>query len=1155
MKHTPIILVLLASLSGTASFAAPAQATLARQEAPLDGWAAQAGGTRGGGGAGPADTLTVRTPAQLRSALEHGVSRIVQVEGIVDMSEGRPYTDAKDQARRGLVRLRSNTTLIGVGANAGFINAHLQVSKASQVIIRNLNLRNPCDVAPTWDPNDGPKGNWNADFDAISISSSDHVWIDHNSFTDAPFTDDRLPVENGKLKQCHDGALDISGGSDFVTVSYNRFALHQKNTLVGSSDKALGDSGHLRVTFSNNLFENVASRAPRVRFGQVHLFNNYHVGDRKHPAYKHEYGVGVAMQARIVSHANAFEIAGARACTDAVRSFEADGPDAGVFTDSGSLLNGRPLAPCGVAPTPAWTVPYPFTPRPADAVREHVLANAGAGKLAERKAAPGCPTADFAFCDGFARANGKEWERVTGGAAPAIRKGMLHLGGTATALAASNNPRLNALDPARAFVEARVRPAGSSAAARQFYLLGRYVDARNWVGAGFDLSAAGDTVHIQLVTMQDGVLTRLKNVPRARLPAGRLAMLRLEMAPGMLAVYLDGEKITTAPQPAFVAARARVGLYSQGAFELDDLRAGQPGVQPPRLAPALAGPHVDAQAGDPPRLLPISAIGSDGATRLAFRAQSSNPAVASVSVAAGAITIVPKSPGAAEILLSGVDDPALQSTIVATIGAPFSASTAALPAAGIVLPAPQAAQVPADTLLRIAFDQPPVPGNAGSVRIYRQSDDALVDIIRNGEEVRAIGYPGQARSRHVRTRAITVDGNTAVIRPRAGALAHDTAYYVLVGDGVLTGSVAGTPFKGIGKAAGWTFRTAPAPTDKPTLTVDDDGPADFRTVQGALNHAMAAYPKAAPVTIDVRNGRYEELLFAIGKDKLTIRGESRDGVLIHALNNDGLNPGSGTSQGAHSPSFSGGRSLFMIEETDLLTLENLTLRNTTLRANTRSGQAETVYFNSEGRLVAKNASFFSEQDTIQVKGYAWFWRTLIEGNVDFIWGANRAALFEESELRSVGDSGNPGSGGYVVQARTVSAADPGFVFLNSALTHGAGPKGNVVPPGTTYLARSPGTASTWDNVAYINCRMGEHVAPIGWAGAGVHREPAPNPALADASHGWREAGSMDLAGKPLDLSRRAGGYQLSADEVRQRFGSRAAVFKGFGGGSGWDPVP
>ena len=35
----------------------------------------------------------------------------------------------------------------------------------------------------------------------------------------------------------------------------------------------------------------------------------------------------------------------------------------------------------------------------------------------------------------------------------------------------------------------------------------------------------------------------------------------------------------------------------------------------------------------------------------------------------------------------------------------------------------------------------------------------------------------------------------------------------------------------------------------------------------------------------------------------------------------------------------------------------------------------------------------------------------------------------------------------------------------------------------------------------------------------------------------------------------AAGGTLSAEEVRQRFGSRAAIFKGFGGGTGWDPAP
>jgi len=381
MKLLPFVLIPSLALAGCAALAPFPTGLSIRQEAPPDGWAAQAGGTRGGADAPGANVLTVTNAAQLRSALGKTIegSRIVQVDGVIDMSEGHPYASNADQARRGKVALPSNTTLVGIGTKSGFVNAHLVVAKVSQVIIRNLNLVNPCDVEPRWDPDDGDMGNWNAEFDAISIVGAQHVWVDHNSFTDAPVTDDLLPVVNGKPRQCHDGALDIREASDYVTVSYNHFALHEKNMLIGASDKAEMDAGRLRVTISNNLFEYVASRAPRVRFGQVHLFNNYHVGDRRHPAYRHAYSVGVAKAARIVSHANVFEIAGARACTDAVRAF-ASGADAGTFSDAGSLLNGAPLAPCGATDSPSWSVPYAFAPLPTSAVPAHVRRHAGAGK-------------------------------------------------------------------------------------------------------------------------------------------------------------------------------------------------------------------------------------------------------------------------------------------------------------------------------------------------------------------------------------------------------------------------------------------------------------------------------------------------------------------------------------------------------------------------------------------------------------------------------------------------------------------------------------------------------------------------------------------------------------------------------------------------------
>jgi pectate lyase len=324
------------------------------------------------------------------------------------------------------------------------------------------------------------------------------------------------------------------------------------------------------------------------------------------------------------------------------------------------------------------------------------------------------------------------------------------------------------------------------------------------------------------------------------------------------------------------------------------------------------------------------------------------------------------------------------------------------------------------------------------------------------------------------------------------------------------------------------------------ITVDDDGDADFKTIQGAIDHAMARYDKATPVTIKIRNGRYEELLSIRNKDQLTLRGESRDGVLIHATNNESLNPGAR-------------RALLLVEGSDLLTLDTLTIRNDTLRATAKSAQAETLYFdNDNGRLIVRNASFFSEQDTIRLKGYAWFYRSLVAGNVDFIWGANRVALFEESEIRSIGDSARRTAGGWLVQARTVTADDKGFVFLNSRLTHGPGPAGDLIAPGSSYLARSPGTPSTWDNVTFINCAMDVHIAPEGWARNGINKQPLPNPA--DGS-GWREYGSRDLQGRPIDLGLRVGGRVLGADEVARGFADRSMIFSAWDSGRGWSIAP
>jgi len=1154
----------------------------ARATAPLDGWASQAGGTGGGANAATNQIYTVTNRAQLLAAIVNGgvAPKIIKLVGTIDMTEGKPYTSTADQSARGAIRLKSNTTLIGDGANAGIVNGHIIVSNVSQIIVRNLKIVNPCDVEPVFDPNDGATGNWNAAYDAIGISGSDHIWIDHNAFTDAPLTDNYLPVENGHVKQCHDGAVDITNASDYVTVSYNVFGEHDKNNLVGSSSSATADEGKLRVTFSNNVFRDVQSRAPRVRFGQVHLFNNYYAGSKTAAVYRNSYSIGPGTNAKVLSNANVFEILGAANCDAIIRN--PGDPSAGAFKDSGSLLNGAALGSCALPATPGWTPPYAFTPRPAALVKANALAQAGSGKLTTAVTGTGpvvvetgptvnCPTTGLYFCDDFQDGGTAKWNllpvpgpngsfRVVDEAAGSPSKVLQYTAATTGGVLALVKPEAFAGVPSGDYyVEARIKPmANSTTGNKQLYLVTRYVDANNWYGGGLNVQSSTTSTQVEIAKMLAGSLSRPFQSRQPIAMDTQFYTVRFELIGSTLTVYLDGRKLGSITDTAFTQ-RGLIGLYTANkSFQIDDVRVGDPRQKPVQLTLDPSALTYSAEAGDAPLNVAVTAVTADN-TPDTFTVASSNPNVVSAVASGNTVTLTPLSAGSASIVFTSGSEPSLTRTIAATVGAQFVQPVQTYPLQGASQPAAQAGAVNVDGALKLTFDRPPALGTIGSIRIFRKSDDALVDVIRLSGESDALGYPGQALVRRVNTAPIRIDGNTAIIVPHANKLAYGTAYYVAIADGVFTGTtLGGLPFVGIGKLGGWSFTTKAAPPTATTLTVDDDGAADFRTVQGALNHAMQAVPKATPVTINVKNGTYDELLYLNGKDNVTIRGESRDGVTIRYTNNETLNPGTGSSQSptiAGSPA--GGRAVMLVEAADMLVLDNLSMTNTTIRSASISGQAETVYFNSDTRLVARNASFYSEQDTLNLKGWAWFYNTLVAGNVDFIWGSSHAALFENSEIRSVGDSASATSGGYVLQARVPAAADIGYVFLNSALTHGPGPGPNHgdVPAGTTYLARSPGGTASWDNIAFVNCKMDSHVATAGWAGLGVNGQPAPNPAVPSADAGWREYGSTTLAGVPIDLRLRVGGYALTDAEVAARFATRAKVFAGYGGGAGWNPQP
>ena len=1183
LRATALLAGALCAAGNMATIAHGATTDPARATAPPDGWASQGGGTTAGASATADQVYTVTNRAQLLAAIANGgtTPKIIKLSGIVDMTEGKPYTSTADQSARGAIRLKSNTTLIGDGASAGLVNGHIILSNVSQIIIRNLKIQNPCDVGPIWDPTDGATGNWNAAYDAIGISGSDHIWIDHNSFTDAPVTDNFLPIENGHAKQCHDGAVDITNASDYVTVSYNVFGEHDKNNLVGSSPTATADEGKLRVTFSNNVFRAIQSRAPRVRFGQVHLFNNYYTGSKSADVYRNSYSVGPGTSAKILSNANVFEIAGAAGCDSVIRN--PGDATAGTFRDTGSLLNGAALGACAVSNATTWTPPYAYTPRPAALVKANALAQAGGGKLTTSIAGTGkvtvdtgpvlnCPATGLYFCDDFQNGTTGKWDlkpvagpngtfSVVPEAAGSASKVLQYTAATTGGVLALVKPGAFAgVASADYYLEARIRPMTNGATStKQLYLITRYVDAGNWYGAGLNVQSSTTSTQVEIAKMLNGSLSR---VAQARSPIAMDAQfytVRFELIGSKLTVYLDGKNMGSVTDASF-AQRGLIGLYTTNkSFQIDDVHVGDPRMKPVQLTLNPSAPTYTAEAGDAPTRITVTAVAADG-TADSFAVRSSNPGVVSAVASGNTVTLTPLSAGNASIVFTSGSESTLTRTITASVAPQFVQPTQTYLLQGASAPAARAGAANIDTVLKLTFDSPPTLGTNGSIRIFRMADDTLVDVIRTHGETDAIGYSGQTVVRRVNTAPIRIDGNTATIALHNGKLNYGTEYYVAIANGVFTNTtLGGTPFVGIGRLGGWSFTTKAAAPTASTVTVDDDDDAaDFRTVQGALNYAMQKFSKTAPVTVNVKNGTYDELLFLNGKDNVTIRGESRDGVLIRYTNNDSLNPGTGASQSPTTTgSPAGGRAVMLIESSDMLVLNNLSLKNTTILSPSISGQAETMYFNSDTRLVAKNASFYSEQDTLNLKGWAWFYNTLVAGNVDFIWGGSHAALFENSEIRSVGISTSATGGGYVLQARVPSASDIGYVFLNSTLTHGPGPGPNHgdIPAGATYLARSPGGTASWDNIAFINCKMDTHIAAAGWAGLGVNGQPAPNPTVPNASSGWREYGSTTLAGTPIDLRMRVGGYVLSDSDVADRFATRAKVFSAYGNGVGWNPQP
>jgi pectate lyase len=296
----------------------------------LVGWATQSGGTTGGQGG---SNTVVTSLSALTSAVSGSSAKTVQVNG--------NFTCSAD------VRIGSNTTVVGVGANSGLTGCGLAVVDENNVIIRNMKISKV------------PAGNGNGD--AIHVDHGTHLWIDHND----------LSSDTTSGTDFYDGLLDMTHAADFITVSWNKIHDHIKCSLVGHSDSnAAEDTGHLKITYHHNMFSNCAERNPRVRFGDpVHVYNNYYV---QTTTFSYSYGIATTENAGVLVENNYFE-------NIAEPTHLSEGSSSGgrLVARGNVLVNSGPILTSGSVAS----IPYSYSLESGSTVKASVTANAGTGHI------------------------------------------------------------------------------------------------------------------------------------------------------------------------------------------------------------------------------------------------------------------------------------------------------------------------------------------------------------------------------------------------------------------------------------------------------------------------------------------------------------------------------------------------------------------------------------------------------------------------------------------------------------------------------------------------------------------------------------------------------------------------------------------------------
>jgi pectate lyase len=192
-----------------------------------------------GGAAG--QTVWVSTASDFQTYAQASSPYVIYVAGIINLG--------------GSVSVKSNKTIQGVDYFATVVGClDLSSGGVNNVIIRGLNITNPGTTIANGAYTDGGDG--------IIIRNASNVFVTHCSLFD-----------------CAGDQIEISHGSDYVTVSWSEFyytsaqTVHRSSLITGIAGS---ETKPLHISLHHNMWSDSCDQhMPSGTYGYVHLYNNY----------------------------------------------------------------------------------------------------------------------------------------------------------------------------------------------------------------------------------------------------------------------------------------------------------------------------------------------------------------------------------------------------------------------------------------------------------------------------------------------------------------------------------------------------------------------------------------------------------------------------------------------------------------------------------------------------------------------------------------------------------------------------------------------------------------------------------------------------------------------------------------------------------------